>query len=114
MANNGTIDGRVYDWLCKVIEGRRGADPTSSYTAKLLGRGKKKIARKVGEEAVEVVIAALAETREEVIAESVDLLYHLAVLWAAVGVSAADVWGEMARREGLSGLAEKANRGKGQ
>lgn len=113
MANNSGADGRVLDRLFAVIEARRGADPVSSYTAKLLDRGKRKIARKVGEEAVEVVIAALAEPKENVITESVDLLYHLAVLWAAVGVTPKEVWAEMARREGISGNAEKAARNRG-
>jgi phosphoribosyl-ATP pyrophosphohydrolase len=111
--NNGTLDGRVLDKLFQVIDSRRGADPASSYTAKLLGRGKRRIARKVGEEAVEVVVAALAEPKENVVLESVDLLYHLAVLWAALGIEPKEVWAEMARREGMSGITEKATRAKG-
>jgi phosphoribosyl-ATP pyrophosphohydrolase len=110
---NGTEDGRILDKLFAVIASRRNADPTSSYTAKLLGRGKRKIARKVGEEAVEVVVAALAEPKENVVAESVDLLYHLSVLWASLGIEPKQVWAEMARREGVSGIAEKAARAKG-
>ncbi|MCU0838682.1 MAG: phosphoribosyl-ATP diphosphatase [Rhodospirillales bacterium] len=112
MANGNGADARVLDKLFAVICSRRDADPMSSYTAKLFGRGKRKIARKVGEEAVEVVVAALAEPKDNVVAESVDLLYHLAVLWACLGIDPKDVWAEMARREGLSGIAEKAGRNK--
>ena len=109
---NGNLDGRILDRLYQVADSRRNADPSSSYTAKLLGRGKRRIARKVGEEAVEVVVAALAQPPEDVIAESVDLLYHLTVLWVSLGLKPADIWAEMARREGLSGLTVKALRAK--
>jgi phosphoribosyl-ATP pyrophosphohydrolase len=105
-------DAGVLERLFSVIEGRKGADPASSYTAKLLAEGKPKIAKKVGEEATETVIAAVAGTAAEVARESADLLYHLLVLWAATGVKPADVWAELARREGTSGLAEKASRPK--
>ena len=98
--------------LFAVIESRKGGDGTSSYTAKLLAAGKPEIARKIGEEAAEVLTAALAEGRTEVIAESADLLYHLLVLWAAEGIQPADVWAELARREGTSGIEEKQSRGK--
>lgn len=105
-----TVDARVLDRLYHVIDGRRGADPGTSYTAKLLARGPAGIARKVGEEAVETVIAACTEDRGRIAAESADLLYHMLVLWAAAGVAPGDVWQELARREGTSGLAEKAAR----
>lgn len=98
--------------LFEVIESRKGGDGTSSYTAKLLAAGKPEIVRKIGEEAAEVLTAALAEGRTEVIAESADLLYHLLVLWAAEGIQPADVWAELARREGTSGIEEKQSRGK--
>jgi phosphoribosyl-ATP pyrophosphohydrolase len=71
------------------------------------------MAKKIGEEATEVVIAALNETPQRLAAESADLLYHLLVLWADVGVAPADVWAELARREGMSGINEKNNRGNG-
>ena len=98
--------------LYAAIASRKGADADSSYTAKLFARGTPKIAQKVGEEAVETVIAALAQDRAAVTAESADLLYHLMVLWADKGVAPEDVWAELARREGVSGLTEKASRKK--
>ena len=102
----------VLERLFDVIQSRRGGDPGTSYTARPLAEGKPKIAKKLGEEATETVIAATAGTPGEVARESADLLYHLLVLWAAVGVSPAEVWAELARREGTSGLAEKAARKK--
>ncbi len=102
----------ILERLFSVIEGRKGGDPASSYTAKLLADGKPKIAKKLGEEATETIIAATAGTPAEVARESADLLYHLLVLWAAAGVKPAEVWAELARREGTSGLAEKAARPK--
>ena len=102
----------VLERLFDVIQSRRGGDPGTSYTARLLAEGKPKIAKKLGEEATETVIAATAGTPGEVARESADLLYHLLVLWAAAGVSPAEVWAELARREGTSGLAEKAARKK--
>ncbi len=107
-----TMDARLLERLFATIEARRGADPESSYTAKLLAAGPAKIAGKVGEEATEAAMAAVAETPARLAAESADLLYHLLVLWAAAGVTPADVWAELARREGTSGLAEKAARRK--
>ena len=105
-------DAGVLDRLFATIESRRGADPAESYTAKLLGEGTVAIAEKVGEEAGETVTAAREETADAVARESADLLYHLLVLWAATGVAPGDVWAELERREGTSGLAEKASRGK--
>lgn len=117
-ANSGSGSGTgragagsdVLGRLFAAIEARKGADPASSYTAKLLGRGMRKCAQKLGEEAVETAIAATAGDRPEVIAESADLLYHLLVVWAAAGVAPAEVYAELARREGVSGIAEKASR----
>ncbi|MBL28959.1 MAG: phosphoribosyl-ATP diphosphatase [Rhodospirillaceae bacterium] len=100
----------VIDRLYKVIEGRRTADPAQSYVAKRLQQGTEKIAQKVGEEAVETAIAAVAGKRSEVIAESADLLFHLLILWADAGISPDDVRAELARREGLSGIDEKLKR----
>jgi len=94
------------------ILARRGADPATSYTAKLLDRGVKKIAQKVGEEAVETAIAAVCGDRTETIKESADLLYHLVVLWTSLGIAPEDVFEELARREGVSGIAEKNSRPK--
>ncbi|MBM3559402.1 MAG: phosphoribosyl-ATP diphosphatase [Alphaproteobacteria bacterium] len=105
-------DAQVIDRLHATVLSRRGADPESSYTAKLFAQGRAKIAAKLGEEAAETVIAGASETPERLASESADLLYHLVVLWAERGVAPAAVWTELARREGVSGLDEKAARGK--
>ena len=102
----------MIDALYAVIESRRGMDPDASYTARLLGKGTGKIAQKVGEEAVETVIAALNEGPDELASESADLLYHLCVLWADAGLKPEQVWAKLAERKGVSGLKEKANRKK--
>ncbi len=98
------------DRLEETIRARRMADPESSYVAKLTAKGRAKIAQKLGEEAVETVIAAMADDRAEVVKEGTDLLFHLAVLLADMGLSLDDIRAELERREGLSGLAEKASR----
>ncbi|MGE4431111.1 MAG: phosphoribosyl-ATP diphosphatase [Sphingobium sp.] len=98
------------DRLEHTILQRRGADPASSYVAKLTAKGRAKIAQKVGEEAVELVIAAMADDREEAIKESADLLFHLTVLLADMGLSLDEIAAELDQREGVSGLAEKAAR----
>jgi phosphoribosyl-ATP pyrophosphohydrolase len=100
----------VLDRLAQAIEGRRSASPEHSHTAKLLARGTKRIAQKVGEEAVETVIEAVRGRRDKLIGESADLIYHLMVLWADARILPAEVWAELARREGISGIAEKAER----
>lgn len=92
------------------IAARRGADPDNSYVAKLNAKGLGKIAQKLGEEATETVIAALTEGREELVGEAADLLFHLLVLLDAKGVPLSDVLAELDRREGTSGIAEKAGR----
>jgi phosphoribosyl-ATP pyrophosphohydrolase len=96
--------------LAATIESRRGADPASSHTARLLARGAPKCAQKFGEEAVEAVIEAARGDRDALVRESADVLYHLLVMLAASGVSLADVLAELERREGTSGIAEKAGR----
>ncbi|HEX5453202.1 MAG TPA: phosphoribosyl-ATP diphosphatase, partial [Stellaceae bacterium] len=78
--------GEALERLWRVIESRRGADPQTSYTAKLLGRGRGKVAQKLGEEAVEAVIEGVKGDRLGLVGESADLLYHLLVMWAATGV----------------------------
>ena len=93
----------VLERLYGVIAARKGADPAESYTAKLFARGTPKIAQKLGEEAVELVIEAVRADRARIVGESADLLYHLLVLWADADVAPADVWAELARREGTSG-----------
>ena len=102
--------GAALERLWRVIESRRGADPATSYTAKLFARGNAKIAQKLGEEAVEAVIEGVKGDRAALIGESADLLYHLFVLWAATGLTPADVAAELARREGTSGINEKKGR----
>lgn len=92
------------------IRERRGGDPETSYVAKLTARGRAKIAQKVGEEGVETVIAAMADDAKGVTSEAADLIFHLAVLLADMGLSFADVAAELDRRDGVSGLAEKAAR----
>lgn len=105
-------DAEVLDRLFTVVLSRRDADPTVSHSARLLSRGPAKVAQKFGEEAVECLIEAVAGNREALIAESADVLYHLLVLWVSSGVDPADVWAELIRREGISGIAEKAARTK--
>ena len=100
----------VLERLYATIASRRTADPGSSYTAKLLHEGRARIAQKMGEEAVETAIAAVAKDSDAVVAESADLIYHLLVLWADCGVEPDEVWQKLAAREGTSGLAEKAAR----
>lgn len=95
--------GRLYD----AVVGLKKADPASSRTARLIRAGRSKVAKKLGEEAVEVVIDAMQGDREAVVRESADLLYNLVVLWVTTGIHPDDVWSEMKRRERLLGLAEK-------
>ena len=85
----------------------RHDDPSTSRTARLLRSGRSKMAKKLAEEAVEVVIAAMHGERDAVVRESADLIYNLVVVWALAGVRPADVWKEMQRREELFGIAEK-------
>lgn len=96
--------------LEQTIRQRRQADPSQSYVAKLSAKGRGKIAQKVGEEAVETVIAAMASDREGVVSESADLLFHLMLLLADLDIKIDDVLDELDRREGVSGIAEKASR----
>ncbi len=105
-----TPTAEILDRLYRTIASRRGADPESSYTAKLFARGTGKIAQKVGEEAVEAVIEAVRGDKPKLIGESADLLYHLMVLWADAGIEPAEVYALLAAREGVSGVAEKASR----
>jgi phosphoribosyl-ATP pyrophosphohydrolase len=102
--------GPTLDRLWQIILSRRGADPQTSYTARLFTRGRAKIAQKLGEEAVEAVIEGVTDNRSALVGESADLLYHLFVLWAAAGISPADVAAELIRREGTSGIDEKRAR----
>ncbi|HTC84288.1 MAG TPA: phosphoribosyl-ATP diphosphatase [Rhizomicrobium sp.] len=100
------------DNLFAIIASRKGGDPDTSYTAKLLAAGVEKCAKKFGEEATEAVIAAIQKDKTELAKESADVLYHLLVLWAASGITPQDVYAVLQSREGLSGLEEKASRPK--
>ncbi|MGR3500538.1 MAG: phosphoribosyl-ATP diphosphatase [Limimaricola soesokkakensis] len=96
--------------LAATILARRGADPETSWTAKLLAKGPEKCAEKFGEEAVEAIIEAVKGDREKLTSEAADALYHLLVMCAARDVSLDDIEAELSRREGRSGIAEKASR----
>ena len=95
------------DRLYAAVLAARNADPASSRTARLLRAGRAKMAKKLAEEAVEVIIDAMHGSRDAVVRESADLLYNLVVLWVSSGVQPKDVWREMDRRERLFGIAEK-------
>jgi phosphoribosyl-ATP pyrophosphohydrolase len=110
---NGPLEAAVLDRLWRVVEARRLAgSAATSHSARLLARGTPKVAQKLGEEAVELVIEAVAGNRAATIAESADVLYHLLVLWVDAGIRPEEVWAELRRREGVSGLVEKASRPK--
>jgi phosphoribosyl-ATP pyrophosphohydrolase len=100
----------VLDRLWSVVTSRRTANPAVSHSARLLSRGTARVAQKFGEESVECLIEAVAGNRDAVVAESADVLYHLIVLWVACGIRPEEVWEELKRREGISGIAEKAAR----
>lgn len=96
--------------LYRIVLERKGGDAENSYIARLFGKGSPKVAQKVGEEAVETVIAAIQRDKGAIVNESADLLFHLLILWADTGVTPQQVIDEMRRREGTSGLVEKAAR----
>lgn len=106
------IDAEVIERVFAVIQSRRDGDPKQSYVAKQFARGRAKIAQKIGEEAAETVIAAIQDDKREIVAESTDLLFHMLMLWADAGIKPTDVFAELARREGLSGITEKKQRKK--
>jgi phosphoribosyl-ATP pyrophosphohydrolase len=103
-------DARVLDRLWSTVLSRKDSDPALSHSARLLSRGTAKIAQKFGEEAVECLIEAVGGHRTALIAESADVLYHLLVLWVDAGLRPEQIWAELVRREGISGIAEKAAR----
>jgi phosphoribosyl-ATP pyrophosphohydrolase len=103
-------DARVLDRLWATVLTRKDANPNESHSARLLSRGTEKVAQKFGEEAVECVIEAVAGNKTALIGESADVLYHLLVLWVDAGLRPEQVWAELTRREGMSGIAEKAAR----
>ncbi|HVZ70334.1 MAG TPA: phosphoribosyl-ATP diphosphatase [Rhizomicrobium sp.] len=100
------------DRLFATIVSRKGGDPQTSYTAKLLMQGVERCAKKFGEEAVETALAAVSGDKTATVSESADVLYHLLVLWAAAGVEPAEVYEALRAREGRSGHDEKAARKK--
>ena len=103
-------DARVLDRLWATVLSRKDADQNQSHSARLLARGTGKVAQKFGEEAVECIIEAVAGNTTALVGESADVLYHLLVLWVDAGLRPEQVWAELTRREGMSGLAEKAAR----
>ncbi|WP_170422761.1 phosphoribosyl-ATP diphosphatase [Ruegeria arenilitoris] len=98
--------------LAATIEARKGAEPDSSWTAKLLAKGPEKCAEKFGEEAIEAIIEAVKGDQDKLISEAADVLYHLLVMLASRDVALDDVLAELGRRQGTSGIAEKASRPK--
>lgn len=96
--------------LAATIAARKGADPDTSWTAKLLSKGPEKCAEKFGEEAIEAIIEAVKGDRARLASEAADVLYHLLVMLAARDVTLAEVLAELDRREGISGVAEKSSR----
>ena len=98
--------------LTELLDARKDADPQASYVAKLYSKGMNGILKKVGEEAAETIIAAKDGSKEDLIYETADLWFHTMIMLAQAGLSAQDVLDELARREGLSGLVEKASRTK--
>ncbi|MCQ8279507.1 phosphoribosyl-ATP diphosphatase [Acetobacteraceae bacterium KSS8] len=113
VAQTATLDGAtasVLDRLFEVVTARRDADPNISHSARLLSRGTAKVAQKFGEEAVECLIEAVAGRSDKLVGESADVLYHLIVMWVDAGVHPAEIWNELHRREGTSGIAEKQSR----
>jgi phosphoribosyl-ATP pyrophosphohydrolase len=100
----------VLDRLSATIQARKGADPATSHTAAMLAKGPAKCAEKFGEEAIEAIIEAARGDREALVREASDVVYHLLVMLAAQDLTLADVLAELERREGTSGVAEKASR----
>lgn len=100
----------VLNRLSELLEQRKSADPASSYVARLYAKGLDSILKKIGEEATETVIAAKGGNAEEIVYETADLWFHTLVMLSHAGLSAQDVLNELARREGLSGIVEKASR----
>jgi phosphoribosyl-ATP pyrophosphohydrolase len=105
------MDQHPIDRLFSLIESRRTADASQSYTATLLAKGRLQCAKKLGEEAIETALAAMTPDAAAVVRESSDLLYHLLVLWAVCGITPAEIYAELRTRESQSGLEEKAARG---
>jgi phosphoribosyl-ATP pyrophosphohydrolase len=106
------MNNEILDRLAQTLEARKQADPQSSYVAKLYHKGLDAILKKVAEEAAETIMAAKDGVREKIIYETADLWFHSLVLLAQQGIHPDEILNELARREGLSGIVEKASRGK--
>ena len=104
--------GSIVEELYGVIEKRKGGDPEASYVARTFSRGREHVAKKVGEEGVEVALAGALGDRKGVVSESADLLFHLLILWSDTGVAPAEVFNELSKRRGVSGLAREARKRK--
>ncbi len=113
MSKNKTksADALILERLYDVLVSRKGADPNKSYTAKMFNKGVTKIAQKVGEEGVETALAAVAEEKEDLLAESADLLYMLLLLWAAKDVKPQEVFAVLDHRFGTPGIRDKDKAG---
>jgi phosphoribosyl-ATP pyrophosphohydrolase len=110
----GSSNAMILDRLWETVEQRRLAgDIATSHSARLMARGTAKVTQKFGEEAVECVIEATLGNRAATVLESADVLYHLMVIWVDAGIRPEEVWTELARRQGISGIAEKASRPRG-
>lgn len=107
--NGSSVDAAILDRLYDVLLTRKDGDPSTSYTAKMYGKGVTKIAQKVGEEGVETALAAVAEGHDELLNESADLLYMLLLLWASKDVKPSEVYEILDQRFGKSGIREKDN-----
>ena len=104
--------GNIIDELFGVIEKRKGGDPETSYVARTFSRGREHVAKKVGEEGVEVALAGALGDKKAVVSESADLLFHLLILWSDTGVAPAEVLDELSKRRGVSRLAREARKRK--
>ena len=108
----GAQAGDIIDELYGVIEERKGGDPDTSYVARTFSRGREHVAKKVGEEGVEVALAGALGDKKGVVSESADLLFHLMILWSETGVAPTAVFEELSKRRGVSGLAREARKRK--
>ena len=103
-------DFEVLKELYEIIQSRKTANPEKSYCAKLFKKGRRKISQKLGEEAVETIIEAVANNKKETIEESSDLIFHLLILWADMGITPEQIMRELSKRKGVSGIDEKNSR----
>ena len=104
------VNAEILQDIFETIESRKGGDTAISHTASLFAQGRDKITQKFGEEAVETVIEAIKGNKSGVISESADTLFHLLLLWSDQDIKPDDIWRELAKRQGISGIVEKAGR----